>query len=424
MSNVTINQLPLLAQGSIAANADTLALQHDSTTQSVTPEAATLAALAQTTQNVGIGVTPSAWSTKAIQFIYGAVSHDSSDDSTQLSSNSYYNAGWKYIQNYSAARYDVGAGQHRWYTAPTGTAGNAISFTQAMTLDASGKLVLGATATPYHKLGVSGSGVFSDGGNAGDAGGGVYFAANSVANNPMSGIKGVLQNAIGPEEQGGIAFLTRPVLTAGQVLTERARIDSGGSFLIGTSTTEGQGGLSILPGVSSGATRVVWNRSSTPGTTYALDFKTNGTTVGAVSYTNTATSYNTSSDYRLKNNQQPLTGSGEFIDALQPKTWEWTVDGSKGVGFLAHEVQEVSPASVVGEKDAIRVEQYEISPAVPATYDEDGNELTPAVPAVMGEREVPAYQAMEYGSAEFIANIIAELQSLRKRVAALEGAAK
>ena len=63
---------------------------------------------------------------------------------------------------------------------------------------------------------------------------------------------------------------------------------------------------------------------------------------------------------------------------------------SKGVGFIAHEVQEVSPSSVVGEKDAV---------------DADGK---------------PVMQAMEYGSAEFIANIIAELQSLRARVAQLE----
>jgi hypothetical protein len=62
----------------------------------------------------------------------------------------------------------------------------------------------------------------------------------------------------------------------------------------------------------------------------------------------------------------------------------WKADGSKGVGFIAHEVQEISPGSVTGEKD--------------------------------GEQ----MQAMEYGSAEFIANIVAELQSLRARVAQLE----
>ena len=116
-----------------------------------------------------------------------------------------------------------------------------------------------------------------------------------------------------------------------------------------------------------------------------------GNTVGTISTTNSATAYNTSSDYRLKNNPQPLTGSGAFIDALQPKTWTWTVDGRRGVGFVAHEVQAVSPDTVHGDKDAVDLE---------------GN---------------PVMQSMEYGSAEFIANIIAELQSLRARVAQLEG---
>ncbi|NBW23281.1 MAG: tail fiber domain-containing protein [Caulobacteraceae bacterium] len=120
-------------------------------------------------------------------------------------------------------------------------------------------------------------------------------------------------------------------------------------------------------------------------------FQENTTQRGSITSNGTATAYNTSSDYRLKDNPQPLTGSGSFIDALKPKTWEWRDNGSKGVGFIAHEVQEVSPRTVVGDKDAV---------------DKDGK---------------PIMQAMEYGSAEFIANIVAELQSLRQRVAQLEG---
>jgi hypothetical protein len=122
-----------------------------------------------------------------------------------------------------------------------------------------------------------------------------------------------------------------------------------------------------------------------------MDFRWNNTEVGGISFTSSATTYGTSSDYRLKDNQQPLTGSGPFIDALKPKSWSWKIDGSRGVGFIAHEVQDISPSSVVGEKDAMR---------------EDG--------------VTPKYQSMEYGSAEFVANIVAELQDLRKRVALLE----
>jgi hypothetical protein len=124
--------------------------------------------------------------------------------------------------------------------------------------------------------------------------------------------------------------------------------------------------------------------TSDGGTYYQIIFRQNNSPTGSITSTASATAYNTSSDYRLKDNQQPLANSGAFIDALKPKTWDWKADGSKGVGFIAHEVQEVSPGSVVGEKD--------------------------------GEQ----MQAMEYGSAEFIANIIAELQSLRARVAKLE----
>jgi hypothetical protein len=115
-----------------------------------------------------------------------------------------------------------------------------------------------------------------------------------------------------------------------------------------------------------------------------------GNIVGTITTTSSATAYSTSSDYRLKDNPQPLSGSGAFIDALQPKTWTWKIDGRRGVGFIAHEVQEVSPDSVHGAKDAV------------------------------DNQDNPVIQAMEYGSAEFIANIVAELQSLRTRVAELE----
>ena len=121
-----------------------------------------------------------------------------------------------------------------------------------------------------------------------------------------------------------------------------------------------------------------------------FDIRRNGNQIGTITTTASATAYNTGSDYRLKDNPQPLTGSGAFIDALQPKTWTWKRDGTSGVGFIAHEVQAVSPGSVHGVKDAV---------------DHEGN---------------PVIQTMEYGSAEFIANIVAELQSLRREVALLK----
>ena len=147
--------------------------------------------------------------------------------------------------------------------------------------------------------------------------------------------------------------------------------------------------------------------------------------VGKINTLNSATSYLTSSDYRLKTDVQEMTGSIDRVKALRPVNFEWIVDGTRVDGFLAHEAQEVVPEAVDGEKDAMRDQQYveseatgdiytpavkatyetiqveltpaveavyetvtvEISPAVEATYDEDGNELTPAVEAVTEEQE-------------------------------------
>jgi len=122
-----------------------------------------------------------------------------------------------------------------------------------------------------------------------------------------------------------------------------------------------------------------------------MTFQYAGSSKGTITVSSGGTAYNTSSDRRLKDNISSLTGSGEFIDSLQPRTWNWKADGTAGVGFVADEVAAVSPSTVHGIVNDV---------------DTEGN---------------PVYQVMEYGSAEFIANIVAELQSLRARVAQLEG---
>jgi len=131
-----------------------------------------------------------------------------------------------------------------------------------------------------------------------------------------------------------------------------------------------------------------------------LSFVSNSAEAGSITRVaqTAVVTYNTTSDYRLKKNQAPLTGSGEFIDALKPKTWEW-VSGGKATGFIAHEFAEVSPLSVTGEKDATQEEEYINSSGVKAT------------------RTVPLYQGMQASSSEVIANLVAEIQSLRKRLA-------
>ena len=104
--------------------------------------------------NVGLGVTPSA-STIA-QFEGGSNLILVGRGNVYSSNNATFNSGWKYISTAVAAQYNISGAEHRWFNAASGTAGNAITFTQAMTLDSSGNLGIG-TANPAEKLQVNGS---------------------------------------------------------------------------------------------------------------------------------------------------------------------------------------------------------------------------------------------------------------------------
>jgi hypothetical protein len=109
--------------------------------------------------NVGVGVTPSATDSTYYQALeIGRVGQGftaaknalTGSPSSWLSNNSYatYSSGvvWNYAISQPAAQYRLFEGQHQWFNAPSGTAGNAITFTQAMTLDASGNLLVGKAA--------------------------------------------------------------------------------------------------------------------------------------------------------------------------------------------------------------------------------------------------------------------------------------
>jgi hypothetical protein len=103
-----------------------------------------------TSGNLGLGVTPSAWLSGYKSFQVGTVSSLTNYSSnTNLSNNWYSDTGAvdRYLTSNYATVYQQTAGQHKWFIAPSGTAGNAITFTQSMTLDASGALLLGTTSS-------------------------------------------------------------------------------------------------------------------------------------------------------------------------------------------------------------------------------------------------------------------------------------
>jgi hypothetical protein len=113
--------------------------------------------------NFGLGVTPSAWS-GFTAFDIGSTGNLASFVSgadVQLNANAYFNgSGWIYKTTNTASRYRMNGNQFEWWNAPSGTAGNAITFTQAMTLTAAGRLLLGTTTESTYLLDVNGTGRF------------------------------------------------------------------------------------------------------------------------------------------------------------------------------------------------------------------------------------------------------------------------
>lgn len=108
--------------------------------------------------NLGLGVTPSAWNAaiKAFQFGNAGVIMISNSQDVYFGSNFYYSTGYKYLNTGYASQYYQNLGAHYWLTAPSGTANATITFTQAMTLDASGNLLVGPTSQlSTERLGVS-----------------------------------------------------------------------------------------------------------------------------------------------------------------------------------------------------------------------------------------------------------------------------
>lgn len=110
-------------------------------------------ALIDSSGNLGLGVTPSAWTTVTPVFQINRAALYGYGNEVSLSANYLFSSGDKYIASDFATRYNQANGQHRFYTAPSGTAGNAITFTQALTLDANGNLLVGKTASAATSVG-------------------------------------------------------------------------------------------------------------------------------------------------------------------------------------------------------------------------------------------------------------------------------
>ena len=199
--------------------------------------------------------------------------------------------------------------------------------TERMRIDTSGNVGIGTTSPSTYGLSVYKS--------SGAAGIEILSGAN-IGEFTVSGTDVYLVN----KANGPLQFWTNG--------SERARIDSSGVLLVGTSSTFDN--VSFLRGQFLGglATKI----AGTASTSQMSFFNDNGR-VGWIGTSGTTTSYNTTSDYRFKHDVQPMLSGLTTVAALKPVTYKWNADNSDGEGFIAHELQAVIPQAVSGEKDAV-----------------------------------------------------------------------
>jgi hypothetical protein len=223
---------------------------------------------------------------------------------------------------------------------------------------------------------------------AADIGGGIAFGGIYTASlkTNWAGIAGLKENATDGEYGGYLAFYTR---THGAGNSERMRIDSSGNLMVGTTSANNNDSSSFAFNVLNGNQYNNHITGTANGVGY-IQFSLAGTVIGSITQSGTtAVSYNTSSDYRLKENIAPMTGALAKVLELKPCTYTWKEDGSDGEGFIAHELAEVAPYAVSGEKDGEEMQGV------------DYGKITPLLTAALQEA-------------------IAEIQSLKARVAELE----
>jgi hypothetical protein len=187
--------------------------------------------------------------------------------------------------------------------------------------------------------------------------------------------------------------------------SERMSIDSSGNVIV---LGAGSGSLGKLTTRSDGGTPLAVSNESVSGTLVALMGNGSGN-LGSITHNGSGVAYNTTSDYRLKEDWVAVSNASTRVNALKPVNFAWIASGERVDGFLAHELAEVVPEAVTGEKDA--TEMVDIK-------DEEGN--------VTGQEERPVYQGIDQSKlvpllTAALQEALAKIESLTARVSALEG---
>jgi hypothetical protein len=172
---------------------------------------------------------------------------------------------------------------------------------------------------------------------------------------------------------------------------EAARFDTAGRFMVGTTNNAivgGSGAWVAMKNSTTGSWTLAVDAVNQTGTYYLVNLGAAGTQTGQITSNGTTTNYAITSDYRLKENVQPMTGALAKVLALNPVTYTWKRTQTSGQGFIAHELQAVIPDAVTGAKDDV---------------DDEGN---------------PRYQGVD--TSHMVATLVAAIKELTARVAVLE----
>ena len=171
---------------------------------------------------------------------------------------------------------------------------------------------------------------------------------------------------------------------------ERLRVDGVGNLLIGTTSVQGAGGTTISSGPQINLVTANANLAQ------VVQFRNTNGKIGTISMSGSATAYNTSSDYRLKENVTDVTDGITRVKQLAPKRFNFIADADTTVdGFLAHEAQAVVPEAVHGTKDEVDDDDNAVMQGI------DQSKLVPLLTAALQEA-------------------ITKIETLETKVAALE----
>jgi len=180
--------------------------------------------------------------------------------------------------------------------------------------------------------------------------------------------------------------------------TEAARIDENQDLMLGTAVNINSSGGPLHVKSRNGSEHVASFQNGTSDGGFGINFyNTSGSEVGSIRWTASVTNFNTSSDYRLKENVVEMTDATTRLKQLQPKRFNFIADASTTVdGFLAHEVSSIVPEAIFGDKDA--KEKY---------IDDDGKEKTR-----------PVYQGID--QSKLVPLLVKTIQELEARITVLE----